>query len=195
MIKKIAITGSIASGKSTLLRLIQKLGYPTLSCDEIVHKLYSQKEVQREIISLGGEELYNKKTHTINRSELLKKILKEPDFKKRLEDFLHPLVWKEIEAFFKTTEAKNFKISFVEVPLLYEVEWENKFDEVWVIFATPETQKKRIKEKPYSHLFLELLKTQLPLELKIRRANRVFSSEKSLQELEEELKHILKNYL
>lgn len=195
MLKKIAITGSIASGKTTLLKLIQKFGHPTLSCDEIVHKLYSQKEVQDEIIRLGGVDLYDENLQGINRTKLLKKILQNLDFKKKLEDFLHPLVWKEIEVFFKSCKGKNFKLAFVEVPLLYEIGWENRFDEVWVVSVTQETQERRIKERPQFYLIFELLKTQLPLELKIKKADKVFSSEKSLEELEKELKDILSKYL
>ncbi len=195
MIRKIALTGGMATGKSTLLKIIEKLGFPTLSCDEIVKKLYSQREIMEEILKLGGKELYNDTTKTLNKEKLLKKILENASFKEKLEAFIHPLVWEEIEAFFEKVGKTKGKVCFVEVPLLYEVGWERYFDEVWVVLASKNTQIKRIKDKTSFPLLLKLAETQLPLDEKIKKADRVFSSEQSPEELEKELRRILKEYL
>lgn len=194
MIRKIAITGGMATGKSTLLHLISKCGFKTLSCDEIVKKLYSKKEVQQEILKLGGEDLFDKEKKTLSKEKILRKITEDQNFKNKLEAFIHPLVWKEIESFFKVAESKKERVIFVEVPLLFEVGWEKYFDEVWLITASPETQKKRIREREYSEFLLKLLRTQYPLEEKIKKARHLFSSEESLEELEKKLKTILKAY-
>ncbi|MFN3505173.1 MAG: dephospho-CoA kinase [Caldimicrobium sp.] len=194
MIKKIAITGGIATGKSTLLNLIKKLGFPTLSCDEVVHNLYSSKKVQREVIKLGGPELYNPVNQTLDKEKILKKLTEEPLFKENLEKLIHPLVLKEIEKFFWKQEKEGYKAAFVEVPLLYEVGWENLFDEVWVIYASIETQEKRLKGKKGYPLLIKLKDIQLPLDEKVKKAHRIFSSEKTVADLEKELKEILKEY-
>ncbi|MFN4196942.1 MAG: dephospho-CoA kinase [Caldimicrobium sp.] len=194
MIKKIAITGGIATGKSTLLNLIKKLGFPTLSCDEVVHNLYSSMKVQEDIIKLGGPELYNPLTQSLDKEALLKKMIQEPLFKKKLEQLIHPLVWKEIEKFFVTHEKKGYKVAFVEVPLLYEVGWEIFFDEVWIVVASLETQERRLREKKNYQFLVKLRDNQLPLEEKIKKAHRIFSSEKPVTILEEELKDILREY-
>lgn len=194
MLKKIAITGGIATGKSTILNLIKKLGFPTLSCDEVVQNLYSSKKVQEEIIKLGGPELYNPLTQSLDKEAILKKVIEEPFFREKLEKLVHPLVWKEIEKFFLTLEKESYKVAFVEVPLLYEVGWENFFDEVWVVMASPKTQERRLREKRSFQLLLKLRDLQLPLEEKVKKAHKIFSSEKPLAILEEELKNILKEY-
>jgi dephospho-CoA kinase len=194
MLKKVAITGGIATGKSTLLSILKNLGFLCISCDEIVKHLYQKKEIQAKIIKLFGEGIY-RESGTLNRELMLEKILRSPELKKALENLLHPEVLKEVLAFFRIAEEKKEKICFVEVPLLFEASWEKYFDEIWVITCSEKTQKERIKKLKGPELFMELSKLQLPLKEKVKRADRVFSSEKPKERLEEELKTLLKEYL
>lgn len=195
MLKKVAITGGIATGKSTLLELLKNLGFPTLSCDEIVKNLYQRKDLQKKLVKHFGEEILLEKGK-VDTKLLLERILKSSHLKKDLENLLHPEVLKEIFAFFKREEEKGEKICFVEVPLLFEVSWEKYFDEVWVITCSEETQKERIQKlREVPSLVLELSKSQLPLKEKEKRGDRVFSSEVSLENLKKELKELLKEYL
>ncbi|QER41389.1 dephospho-CoA kinase [Thermodesulfobacterium sp. TA1] len=184
--KKIAITGGVATGKTTLLHLIKELGFPIFSCDEVVKSLYLQPEITRKIFGLFK---------TLDKKEILKKILENEKTRKALEEILHPLVKEELVKFSKTCEQKGEKAVFVEVPLLFECGWEDMFDEVWVVFCSKKTQEDRIRTKSsYPDLMLKLANLQLPLEEKAKKANRVFSSEKPIEVLREEIKAILKEF-
>ncbi|MCC6026558.1 MAG: dephospho-CoA kinase, partial [Caldimicrobium sp.] len=68
--------------------------------------------------------------------------------------------------------------------------WEKRFDEVWVIACEKKTQVKRLVEGGRTHL-LPLLNKQLPLEEKVKRAHRVFSSEVPISKLKEEVERVL----
>lgn len=194
MLKKIAITGGIATGKTTLLQILKKLGFPALSCDEIVDNLYQRKDIQKKIIELLGKEVLSKdRFRFINKKVILKKIITSPPFKQKLEELLHPEVLRELRNFFEELEKRGERLAFVEVPLLFEVNWEKYFDEIWVITCSEAIQKERICNLRNADL-INLLKFQLPLKEKEKRAHRVFSSEKSLAELERELKDTLKEY-
>lgn len=194
MLKKIAITGGIATGKSTLLKILEELGFSCISCDEIVKKLYQKEEIQKKVKELFGREVYTKEGLP-NTEIILKKILANPSLKKKLENLLHPEVLKEILSFFREKEKKGESICFVEVPLLFEVSWEKYFDEIWVITCSEKTQKERIKKLKWPDLFSELSRYQLPLKDKEKRANKVFSSEISKENLRKELKELLREYL
>jgi dephospho-CoA kinase len=192
MLKKIAITGGIATGKTTLLKILKKLGFPALSCDEIVENLYKRKDIQEKMIELFGKKVLSKEGH-INKKIILKKIIDSPSLKQKLEELLHPEVLREIMHFFEGLERRGERLVFVEVPLLFEVAWEKYFDEIWVISSSEETQRERIYKLREPEL-IKLLSFQIPLKEKEKRAHKIFSSEKSLAELERELKEILKEY-
>ena len=134
---KIAIVGKIASGKSTVLDAFKKANYCALSSDEIVHKLYAQKDIQ---------ELINKRLK-IKRElpfvEGLREHLKtHPKDLDRLEKIVHPLVKKEIEKEFKESKSP---LLVAEVPLLFKANMQNMFDVIIGVDISEEEQLKRLQ--------------------------------------------------
>lgn len=190
--KKIAITGSVATGKSTVLNILKKMGFSTFSCDEVVKKLYEKAYIQNKILETLGKEILGE-NGKIDKKKILEKIIEDPLFKKKLEKIFHPLVKKALLNFIKKEEKKE-KIIFAEVPLLFEVGWEDLFDEIWVISCDENLQKKRIAKKGLKEWGEKLLSLQIPLKEKEKKAHRVIYSDKSLKDLEEEIKEILKKY-
>jgi dephospho-CoA kinase len=187
--KKVAITGGLATGKSTLLKILAELGQTVLSCDEIVHLLYEEEPIKEELVRLLGNEVLDRDGR-VNKKAILDKISRSDSLKKRLEEFIHNKVWEFLERRFAELEREGIKAVFVEVPLLFEAGWEKRFDEVWVIACEKETQVKRLVEGGRAHLF-PLLDSQLPLEEKVKRAHRVFSSEVPISKLKEEVERAL----
>uniref|UniRef100_A0A7V5XFQ7 Dephospho-CoA kinase n=1 Tax=Thermodesulfobacterium geofontis TaxID=1295609 RepID=A0A7V5XFQ7_9BACT len=191
--KKIAITGSLGTGKSTVMKILKNLGCTTFSCDEAVRNLYEDPEIKKRVVEIFGKEILEP-DEKLNKKKILEKILENQELKKKLEALFHPLVKEKCMEFIKTN--KEEKIIFLEVPLLFEVGWESFFDEIWVISCSEEVQKERIFKKGLDEKMGEaLLKSQLPLPEKEKRAHRIISTEKSIEDLEKELKEILKEYL
>lgn len=191
--KKIAITGNLGTGKTTILKILQDLGFSTFSCDEAVKELYEDLDVKEEIVKIFGKEILETEGG-INKKMILEKILKDQELKKRLENILHPLVKEKFLEFIE--ENKKEKVIFAEVPLLFEVGWESLFDEIWVVSCSEKTQKERIAKKGLEeNIGSEILKFQLPLREKEKRAHKIVFSEKDIKELKEEIKEMLKEYL
>ena len=191
--KKIAITGSLGTGKSTILKILQNLGFSTFSCDEVVKNLYKDSDIQKKIIEIFGKEILSI-DGKLNKRKILEKILENNKLKEKLESLFHPLVKEKLLEFIR--ERKEEKIIFAEVPLLFEVGWEDLFDEIWVITCSPLTQKERILKKGLEEKLGEkLLKLQLSLKEKEKKAHKIIFSEKSFEELEKEIKEMLKEYL
>lgn len=190
MTKRIGITGGIATGKTTFLRLLKEMGFLTFSCDEVVKQLYSDPKIVEKVIELLGL------GSNLDKIKILEAIVSDPNLKRGLEELLHSKVKDQMFKFFEEAEKKGERIVFVEAPLLFECEWEKYFDEVWVITCSKTTQEKRIREKfSYFDLMMKLRDLQIPLKEKERRAHRVFSSDKSVEELKEELKTCLREFL
>ncbi len=155
----IAITGTMHSGKSTLLKIARERGYPTLSSDALVRDLY------REPGSLAQLEAILKTPfphHEFDAKVVLKAILKEPKTKKHLEKWVHPILKKRVLAWIAKQTSTHV---FIEVPLLYEAKWDGFCQYVIGVKVSPALLEKRIlADYPDPDLALSLAATnQFPV--------------------------------
>lgn len=141
----IALTGKIASGKSTVLSAFKEAGFATLSSDDVVASLYKDTNITNKIKILLHVDFPG---NVVDKKILRENIIIHPENKRKLERFIHPLVAKEIIKFLKTDKSQ---IKVVEVPLLFETGLDALFDTIIVTDITEEKQKelllKRDKEK------------------------------------------------
>ena len=110
---KIGITGSLASGKSTVAKIFSGKKYPLFNSDKIVKKIYKSNSFKKKVSS-KFKIIENKDF----KKEILKKISGNKTLLKKIEKIVHPLVRKEIRQFSKKNKRK--KILIFEVPLLIE---------------------------------------------------------------------------
>ncbi len=131
-IKVIGVTGSVSSGKSTLLRALEKMGVSTLSVDTIIHNLYNTNE---ELINkihglLGDDILTNTK---LDKKKIATKVFDDKTLLLKLEKLTTPYVLDEIKR-----SAKHEKSPLVvEMPLLFELSLQDLFDTTILVKADP----------------------------------------------------------
>ena len=186
--KKIAITGSLASGKSTASKILSSERGPLFSADTVVKKLYSKKKFRQ---------LLSKKFHIKNNSyfkkKLREKILSNQIDLKKIEDIIHPLVRREMKKFSQKNKKRN--LTFYEIPLLIESKLMKNFDVIIFIKAKLKTRLKRFKLKGGSkNFFQKLNKKQLSDKKKIKFCDYVVVNEKNIKILKASLLDIIKNY-
>lgn len=171
---KIAITGGIASGKSTICRYLEEKGYPVLYADKIAADLMGKGMANYEgIVRHFGKEIL-KKNGEIDRTRLRDIIFQDEEERKWLNRLTHPNILKEIFSM-----VDDYLVNFIEVPLVFEEGLEPYFDEVWLVDCGVGEQKRRLLAK--GELKLEeierIIASQLPREEKICRADVVLDSE------------------
>ena len=137
----VAITGKIASGKSTASEAFLNKGIPVISSDKIVEELYKTSEVTNKIEKLFGLKF---KEGKVNKDELRNYLLTHPKDKRKLERLVHPLVEKEIRNFLSNEKTP---IRVVEVPLLFESNLDRYFDDIIVIDVSKEKQDELISSR------------------------------------------------
>lgn len=192
-LKKIAITGGIASGKSTACQFFKKLGAYVVKSDAIVHELYaSDPQLVKQIaLKFGSETLRDGR---VNRKVLGEKVFRDPKRLKELEALVHPLVFDKIEEHYETAcKDGSFSSFVVELPLLFEMGWEGFYDVTIVCFAKREEALKRYKALGRSEEDYEKrMKRQLSPREKAKRATFLIENQGSLKDLKDQVEKIYK---
>jgi dephospho-CoA kinase len=133
----VAITGGIGAGKSEALASFARHGATTISSDQIVHRLLRDDEqVKRAMTERLGEGILDD-IGQIDRSAVAEVVFADPEALQWLESLLHPLVVKEYLEWREGLEELDDppKVCVTEVPLLYEVGGQERFDAVVVVTA------------------------------------------------------------
>ena len=133
----VAVTGGIGAGKSTALACFRRHGAATVSSDEIVHHLIaSDAEVKRALVERFGEGVLGE-DGAPDRELIGRRVFRDPEALDFLEKLLHPLVSREYMTWREQlAQLPNPpRVCVTEVPLLYEVGAESRFDKVVVVTA------------------------------------------------------------
>jgi dephospho-CoA kinase len=141
----VAITGGIGAGKSTALDAFRRHGAATVSSDEIVHHLLAtDPEVRSTLVDRLGEEILGE-DGAPDRERIAVRVFKDREALDFLEKLLHPLVSREYMAWREQLAAlpNPPEVCVTEVPLLYEVGAESRFDKVVVVTAPPKLRDAR----------------------------------------------------
>jgi dephospho-CoA kinase len=168
---KLGLTGSIASGKSTLLKAFAAEGVPVFSSDEAVHALYRGEAVGPVGAAFPGVV----RNGEIDRAALSAQLVEKPDRLTALEAIVHPLVRARIKAFLAAAEQRGAPLAVVDIPLLYEGGHDYGLDAVIVTVAEPTELRRRALNRP--GMTVEKLETilahQMPQDEKRKRADYV----------------------
>lgn len=186
--KKIALTGVIGAGKSTVIQTLQEAGIIVLDADQINHELMEPgNTIYDDIIHAFGNEILDEE-HRIDRKKLSDFIFANTEKKEQLEAISHPRIRDEIMR--RLREHESEVMVAVEVPLLFEVNWESYFDEIWVIACDEERLLKRlIQYRGFQREdALKRLHQQMDQDEKIKRADVVLYNNGSIEDLKQQVR-------
>ncbi len=187
-LKKIAVTGGLASGKTSVCRIFQRLGAYIVDSDEIVHNLLSPDSILgKKIIELLGNEIVE--NGLFNRKKIAEKVFNDQKKLKQLELLIHPIVFHEIDLLYHQIEKqKKYSLFIVEIPLLYETGFQGAFDYVITVMANDKDCKTRLASKGLSpHDYEKRMQRQLLPQAKAKRADFVLHNDGSIEDLEKQV--------
>ncbi len=125
---KIALTGSIATGKSYVLKIFSEFSIPVFSFDDEVARLLKEDKKVLVLVEAFFPEVVD--GGVINRKSLSDLAFSKKEVLNELENILYPRLLEEYELFLRKSYAKNTAVIVVEVPLLFEKQLESKFDKI-----------------------------------------------------------------
>jgi len=177
---KIGLTGSIATGKSTVRQMFADLGVPTFSSDDAVHELYAGAAVAPVEALFPGVT----RDGAIDRTELSRRVIGQPERLKALEAVVHPLVRARIAQFIEDAQSTGAPLAIVDIPLLLESGHDYELDRVLVTVAPDETLRARALARPGMTVekLDAILARQMPQDEKRKRADYLIYTHKPLAE-------------
>jgi dephospho-CoA kinase len=186
---KIALTGSIGMGKSTVARMFETAGVPVFDADAVVRQLQGPGGVLVERIA----ELFPGavRSGTLDRDCLAHIVLGDPAKLAALEGVVHPAVREWRQAF--VDDHPGAAALMFEIPLLFETGGEKEFDKVIVVSAPAEIQRARVlqRQNMSAAKFESILRRQIPDEDKRRQADFVVDTGTDLSTTEAQVRDIL----
>ena len=190
MTKILGLTGGIASGKSTVSKYFKSLNVPLIDADEVAHDVMRAGEpVVREIADAFGAE-YILENGEIDRARLGQTVFANPYKRKQLNGLVQGKIRREIERLIKVELAKEPDLIVLDIPLLYEADYDYHVDLVMVVYVDGPTQKRRLlkrntdlTEEDVEHR----IKSQMPLELKAEKADVIIDNNGTIEETVEQI--------
>lgn len=189
---KIAITGGIGSGKSSVANVIIKFGYQVIYADDISKEiLRTDPAVKEKIIKEFGIEAY--KNNEPNKKFLREIIFSDPVKLKKINSILHPPTINFLKKKMEDILTAD-KMVFVEAALIYEAGIENLFNYIIFVEASNELKISRIKTRDEidENSIKKIIENQIPDEIKKSHADFTIVNDSTLQELEKRTDFVLK---
>jgi dephospho-CoA kinase len=191
-LKKIAVTGVLSGGKSTVCHLLKDFGAYVVSADEVVHQLLSLPSVlSRQVVELLGTEIVVK--GQIERSQIAKIVFRQPALLQSLEALLHPAVRDEIAKQYEAiASTASYALFVVEIPLLFETGAEHFYDATIAVIADRELciQRFMLTTGNSKDEFERRMARQLSADQKVASATYVIINNGSSEELATTVKEI-----
>lgn len=188
MAKIIGITGGIASGKSTVTNYLRQKGYQVIDADQVVHELQAKGgKLYQALVSWLGSAILNE-AGELDRPKLSQLIFSSQENLAKSSQLQNDIIRQEL-ANRRDQLAKTEETFFMDIPLLFEQDYADWFDEVWLVYVNPETQIKRLKARNgYSQEGAQQrLASQMKLEDKVPYADFVIKNDGNLEELIEQI--------
>jgi len=187
----IALTGGIATGKSTVCNLFKLHGFLTIDADKIAHKLLDQNSTK--IASMFGNEYVE--NGKVLRKKLGKIIFSNEDNKQKLENLLHPLIKQEIEKKSKIFEEQK-KPYFIDIPLFFE-KMHYPISKSLVVYTPRDIQIERLMKRDNITKEEAILKisNQMDIEKKKDMADLIINNSSNLKNLQNEVERVIKEIL
>ena len=190
---RIGLTGSIATGKSTVTNMLKELGAFVIDCDKMARDVVApgtrglakiEAAFGKDAVAADG---------SMDRVYIGDLVFRNPEMKKRLENILFPLIFEALDKELLRLEREGATpVVFLDMPLLYEVKYDSYVDEVWLVYVPFEVQLSRLmKRNGYTkEEALLRIHSQISVDKKKSLAQQVIDNSRILEDTKEQVRSL-----
>lgn len=192
--RRVALTGGIATGKSHVRARFEDLGVPTIDSDVLARDAVAPGTAGlAAVVKRFGPDMLDA-SGALDRHRLGRVVFADADARRALEAIVHPEVRRATEAWFASLDAARHPCAIADIPLLYEVGRDRDFDRVVVAACDPDTQIRRVMARDglSEADARQRVAAQLPIEEKIRRADFVIRTDGPFADTERQVREVWK---
>jgi dephospho-CoA kinase len=192
-VKLIGLTGGIASGKSTVAKILERLGAAVVNADVLAREVVEPgREAWNEIVDAFGDQVLQP-DRALDRQKLRALIFNQPEARKKLESIIHPRVRALADERIREHAAAGYAVVVYEVPLLFEGNLHEWLRPVILVACDVDTQRQRLQQRDRlgAAEAQKHIAAQMSLEEKRRLADYVIENNGSLEDLEREVQAVL----
>jgi len=192
-VRRIALTGGIATGKSYVRSKFEELGVPTIDADTLARQAVAPGSEGLAAVGARFGPAVLEASGALNRRALAQIVFSDAAARRDLEAIIHPYVRAQADAWFKGLDPARHPIAIADIPLLYETGIDNLYDAVIVTACKPEEQVRRIvvRDRVTEAEARHRLAAQMPTEQKVRRADYVIHTDGSHAETDRQVNEVL----
>jgi dephospho-CoA kinase len=179
----IGLTGGIASGKSTVVQMLEQKGAALLSADAVGHEVYEPgRPAWHEIVDAFGRQVVAE-DGTIDRKKLGAVVFSDPRQLQKLNAITHPRIKEMMREKLNEERGRGTQVVVLEAALLFDAGWDDLTDEVWVTVAPPEVAAGRTAERSALSVeeALSRIRAQMSNEERIARSQVVIDTDCPLE--------------
>jgi dephospho-CoA kinase len=181
----LAVTGGIATGKSTVSKMLEEMGAPLIDFDVLARQVVEPgKQAWNEIVNYFGRQVLQE-DETIDRKKLSNVVFRDVEKRKKLEGFTHPRIFEEFHKQVNEIAARTADpVVQVSIPLLIELNLQYRFHKLLLVYTPREVQIERLMKRDGigREAAENLLKAQAPIDEKVGYADFVINNEGTLEE-------------
>lgn len=192
----VGLTGGIASGKSTVSKLLDKRGFTIVDADIAARKVVEPGEnAYSEIVDAFGKGILLK-DGTLDRGKLGSIVFKDEEERKKLNGIVHPAVRKKMMEWQDEAIKAGKQTVILDIPLLYESQLTHLVERVIVVYVNEETQLKRLMERNAFSKEEAVIRisSQMPLREKLELADAVLDNNGAIEETEKQLDLLIEKW-
>ena len=190
---RIGLTGSIATGKSTVTNMLKELGAFVIDCDKTARDVVAPgtRSLAKIEAAFGKDAVAA--DGSMDRVYIGDLVFRNPEMKKRLENILFPLIFEALDEELLCLEREGATpVVFLDMPLLYEVKYDSYVDEVWLVYVPFEVQLSRLmKRNGYTkEEALLRIHSQISVDKKKSLAQQVIDNSGTLEDTKEQVRSL-----
>jgi dephospho-CoA kinase len=189
----IGLTGGIATGKSTVTGMFKQMNIPVIDADEVSRSVVNDDSFVIEGIERAFGTVVINPDGTLNRKELGKIVFSDSKKLDILNKIIQPAIRGRIERMLEDFKKKDPAVIVIDIPLLYEFNYESMTDYIIVVYVNNEYQIERLikRDKISRDEAVKRIKSQMPMNKKMELADYVIDNSCEMFETQKQLKDIL----